>query len=252
MKTAILTIALALASALSALAQTVMRENSTVYFQTNVFLHDDPTNPLHQRLSFEGQEPLWVAASNQVVYYQSSEMTNAWLHARYLHATNAILPGYLPLAGGAMTGPLNMGGQDITNCKIFMSNIQAPYIASSPGNKSFALWSSDGVSRLSLTNSGSTSLAFELLNISSTAGYDAYLAGRAGSPVWANIPWSKIDGTNVWQGRVNDTEASRIAALPVSPMTFNSTSWLQSDGTNLFFVSTVPPGFTNALTTNTP
>jgi hypothetical protein len=35
-------------------------------------------------------------------------------------------------------------------------------------------------------------------------------------------------------------------------MILNSTSWLQSDGTNLFFVSTVPPGFTNALTTNTP
>lgn len=91
MKTAILTIALALASALSALAQTVMRENSTVYFQTNVFLHDDPTNPLHQRISVEGKEPLWVAASNQVVYYQSSAMTNASIHARYLYSTNATL-----------------------------------------------------------------------------------------------------------------------------------------------------------------
>lgn len=30
------------------------------------------------------------------------------------------------------------------------------------------------------------------------------------------------------------------------------TSWLESDGTNLFFISTVPPGFTNALTTNSP
>ena len=64
--------------------------------------------------------------------------------------------------------------------------------------------------------------------------------------------WQYYNYTNVWAGRVNDTEASRIAALPVSPMTFNSTSWLQSDGTNLFFVSTVPPGFTNALTTNAP
>jgi hypothetical protein len=29
-------------------------------------------------------------------------------------------------------------------------------------------------------------------------------------------------------------------------------AWIKTDGTNLFFVSTVPPGFTNALTTNTP
>jgi len=91
MKTAILTIALALASAFSALAQTVMRENSTVYFQTNVFLHDDPTNPLHQRISVEGKEPLWVAASNQVAYYQSGEMTNASIHARHLFSSNATL-----------------------------------------------------------------------------------------------------------------------------------------------------------------
>jgi hypothetical protein len=99
MKTAILTIALVLASALSALAQTVMRENSIVYYQTNVFLHDDGVNPLHQRISAEGQEPLWVAASNQVAYYQSSEMTNASIHARYLYSTNATLTGYLPLSG---------------------------------------------------------------------------------------------------------------------------------------------------------
>ena len=118
MKTAILTIALALASALSALAQTVMRENSTVYFKTNVFLHDDPTNPLHQRISVEGKEPLWVAASNKVAYYQSSEMTNASIHARYLYSTNATLinaninAGYL-----TMTGNLNMGGQSITNAQ---------------------------------------------------------------------------------------------------------------------------------------
>lgn len=66
MKTTILTIALALASALSALAQTVMRENSTVYFQTNVFLHDDPTNALHTRIvgnlrmwDGEGAVPVW-------------------------------------------------------------------------------------------------------------------------------------------------------------------------------------------------
>jgi hypothetical protein len=195
MKTAILTIALALASALSALAQTVMRENSTVYFQTNVFLHDDPTNPLHQRLSFEGQEPLWVAASNQVVYYQGGEITNASIHARYLYSTNATL---------AMTGNLNMGGKSITNI--------------------------------------------------STIGLSGGELGFSGNEVLyeGDSAWEYVTGTNVWQGRVNDAESSRIAALAVNPMIFNSTSWLQSDGTNLFFVSTVPPGFTNALTTNTP
>ena len=55
MKTTFLTIALAITSALSALAQAVMRENSTVYFQTNVYLHDDPTNALHTRISVEGR-----------------------------------------------------------------------------------------------------------------------------------------------------------------------------------------------------
>ena len=66
MKTAILTIALALVSALSALAQTVMRENSTVYFKTNVYLHDDSTNALHTRLNGmlrmfdqDGIPPVW-------------------------------------------------------------------------------------------------------------------------------------------------------------------------------------------------
>jgi hypothetical protein len=205
MKTAILTIALALASAFSALAQTVMRENSTVYFQTNVFLHDDPTNPLHQRLSFEGQEPLWVAASNQVAYYQSSEMTNASIHARYLYSTNATLinaninAGYL-----TMTGNLDMGGKSITNIST---------IGLQGGELSFS-------------------------------GNEVLYEGDSA--------WEYVTGTNVWLGRVGDAESSRIAALAVNPMIFNSTSWLQSDGTNLFFVSTVPPGFTNALTTNTP
>ena len=91
MKTTILTIALALASALSALAQTVMRENSTVYFKANVYLHDDPTNALHTRISVEGKEPLWVDASNQVVYYQGGKITNASIHAGYLYSTNATL-----------------------------------------------------------------------------------------------------------------------------------------------------------------
>ena len=219
MKTAILTIALALASALSALAQTVMRENSTVYFQTNVFLHDDPTNPLHQRLSFEGQEPLWVAASNQVVYYLNGEITNAWVHTRYLHATNFVFGGVtrtnwpqyatdtnaLDLAGTrAMTGNLDMGGKSIRNI--------------------------------------------------STIGLPGGELGFSGNEVLyeGDSAWEYVTGTNVWMGRVNDTEASRIAAMAVNPMIFNSTSWLESDGTNLFFVSTVPPGFTNALTTNTP
>ena len=110
MKTAILTIALALASALSALAQTVMRENSTVYFQTNVFLHDDPTNPLHQRISVEGKEPLWVAASNQVAYYQSGEMTNASIHARYLFSTNAHLIG-----ASITNGTIHAASLSVTN-----------------------------------------------------------------------------------------------------------------------------------------
>lgn len=97
MKTTILTIALVLASALSALAQTVMRENSTVYFKTNVYLHDDPTNALHTRISVEGMEPLWVAASNQVVYYLGGEFTNG-----NFHALNAVIEN-LSITGESMT-----------------------------------------------------------------------------------------------------------------------------------------------------
>lgn len=267
MKTAILTIALALASSLSALAQTVMRENSTVYFKTNVFLHDNPTSPLHQRISVEWQEPLWVAASNQVVYYQSSEMTNAWLHTRYLHATNFVFGGVartnwpqyatdtnaLDIAGTrAMTGNLNMGGKAIMNAVI--SGVVPTT------NYTYSIYD------LSLADTGSrTTLGGIMMKnpfgdgalFSQSSSVFYYFNGGEGNENMG-ILWQveNVSGpgpaTNVWRGRVNDTESSRIAALPVSPMTFNSTSWLQSDGTNLFFVSTVPPGFTNALTTNAP
>ena len=127
-------------------------------------------------------------------------------------ATNALLD----LAGTrAMTGNLNMGFNSITNVCQILGQPQSDLEIGIQGN---------------------------------------YLLRLGASEVlWNNVmAWEYDDDTNVWRGRVNDTEASRIAALPVSPMIFNSTSWLQSDGTNLFFVSTVPPGFTNALTTNTP
>lgn len=298
MKTAILTIALALASALSALAQTVMRENSTVYFQTNVFLHDDPTNPLHQRISVEGKEPLWVAASNQVAYYQSSEMTNASIHARYLYSTNATLinaninAGYL-----TMTGNLNMGKQGITN---------ATYISSIGGDipsnlvvkaGSAGLYGPDHVNGGNLLLSAGTPRGtgtmgrvvaqgvFDATNLTASTnlvvtttrsadirigpeygigksagipGKNLYLfasdagpAATAGSVVITAGSGGKY-GTNGVIELVGGVSMTGDLNMGGNRMIFNSTSWLQSDGTNLFFVSTVPPGFTNALTTNTP
>jgi len=124
MKTTILTIALALASALSALAQTVMRENSAVYFQTNVFLHDNPTNPLHQRISVEGQEPLWVAASNQVVYYLGGEITNAIIHADNINADQFLC------SGDAVFDQIEVGGNITGANSISATNISANAITS--------------------------------------------------------------------------------------------------------------------------
>lgn len=137
MKTAILTISLALASSISALAQTVMRENSTVYFQTNVYLHDDPTNALHTRISVEGMEPLWVAASNQVVYYLGGEITNAMIHADDIIAEqftctgdsilDAIeLGGILKMKGGIMEGAgyikaTNISANTITSDYVYLN-----------------------------------------------------------------------------------------------------------------------------------
>jgi hypothetical protein len=124
MKTTILTISLALASALSALAQTVMRENSTVYFKTNVYLHDDPTNPLHQRISVEGKEPLWVAASNEVVYYQGGEITNAIIHAGYINADQFLC------SGDAVFAQIEVGGNITGANSISATNISANTITS--------------------------------------------------------------------------------------------------------------------------
>lgn len=223
MKTAILTIALALASVLSALAQTVMRENSTVYFKTNVFLHDNPTNPLHQRISVEGQEPLWVAASNQVVYYQSSEMTNASIHARYLYSTNATL----------------------SNANIHAEVLLADVLNLTTG----------------MTFTASTVSSYT--NTIAATGLGNHLEIKAGDGSYPNVSGGDLlltPGTSggvhsqviVTRGRfeADIIKTEKIYITDADAPAFSS--WLQSDGTNLFFVSTVPPGFTNALTTNAP
>lgn len=289
MKTTILTIALALTSALSALAQTVMRENSTVYFQTNVFLHDDPTNPLHQRISVEGKEPLWVAASNQVAYYQSGEMTNASIHARYLYSTNATL---------TMTGNLNMGNQGITNAA-YISSIGGPIPSNLVVKAGSASWSgpSEHVNGGNLLLSAGTPRGTGTMGRVVAQGvFDATNLTASTNLVVTTTKWGNIrigpeygikksagnPGKNLYLFASDAGPSSTAGSVVITAgsggeygtdgkielvggvfmtgdlnmggnrMILNSTSWLESDGTNLFFVSTVPPGFTNALTTNTP
>lgn len=246
MKTAILTIALALASALSALAQTVMRENSTVYFQTNVFLHDNPTNPLHQRISVEGQEPLWVAASNQVVYYLGGSITNA-----KIHATNIVLAGYMNGGEWAITNLVYLETEEL--------NLGGISRASWPDS---TRWSTNAATTnidaggYSITNIGGGYLA-ELRGVGYSLQWstDEVYYGPLAYPAMNPYAWKYVDGTNVWYGRIRDVEVNRIneQGTPKYYFTGNTnSSWLESDGTNLFFVSTVYPGFTNALTTNSP
>ena len=245
MKTIALTL-IAAALALSAHAQTVMRENSIVYYQTNVFLHDDAVNPLHQRISVEGQEPLWVAASNQVVYYLGGEITNARVHAMYLYCTNATLIEPViesaKIGGVTRTNWPNDGITAETATNIAQAVVDAtPYVAYDDFGSTIS------VEIGSVAKPGVIVLAQPGANAPVgilAANSNIYSSGKAA--------WSFAGETNVWQGRVNDTEAARIAEMPTQMIIFNATSWIQSDGTNLFFVSTVSPGFTNALTTNVP
>ena len=323
MKTAILTIALVLASAFSALAQTVMRENSTVYFQTNVYLHDNPTNPLHQRISVEGQEPLWVAASNQVVYYLGGEITNASIHAQYLYTTNATLtnanihasalrsdthiPTYITPSSVSYgmrwqgdAGIHNKFGPDggifyaspYNSPTWFMMNTTTQHYwgVGLGGIVSNALtFTKDGLGMISPFRIAGTNMGIGLLQVeavlnlttgltftaSTIQGYTNMIAAmvrgqhleiKAGDGTYPTVSGGNIlltPGTTgpansrvkVTRGtfEANDILTDKVglskAGLPGSEVT---TSWLQSDGTNLFFISTVPPGFTNALTTNAP
>lgn len=126
---------------------------------------------------------------------------------------------------GGIVGATITGGTVTTNAGVLafaveggggetsMTNVVAPFTAGPPGVKSFALWASDGVSKLSLSNSSANSAAFAFLSLTPTPGVDSFILGRAGSPVWTNIPWTRIDETNIWAGRINDTESARIAAL---------------------------------------
>lgn len=334
MKTAILTIALALASSLSALAQTVMRENSTVYFQTNVFLHDDPTNPLHQRISVEGMEPLWVAASNQVVYYLGGEFTNG-----NFHASNAVIEN-LSITGGSMTLAQDVKSREATSVgeygaalglntvaghcgaafgqgaeanewgAAFGLNTEAGGRGAAFGQSSISsTWgfsagrraigdigsftfadSEDAVfDRTGFTNtfniraSGGTMIVSPTLNLTTgltfiattISGYTniiqanqlgAHLMISAAEGIYPNIKGGNLllnpgsqgpthSRVKVLRGifEANDIKAKRVGLTEGgSPGSEVLTTWIESDGTNLFFVSTVPPGFTNALTTNTP
>ena len=310
MKTAILTIALALASSLSALAQTVMRENSTVYFKTNVYLHDDPTNALHTRISAEGMEPLWVAASNQVAYYQSGEMTNASIHARYLFSTNAYLGAlkfeylypYSTEYGIRWEGEAGIHNKFGNDGKIFFAS---PYNSGTwwimntrtqhwwgvgESGISNALWfTKNGLHMTNPYRINSTNvdigISGSVASMRLTAGMNINASVEAG---WTNTISSMSDGQSVsivaadsigtsphagsilltpgirfgtvakvkiTRGRLeaDEIKADKIGlAYVVTPGGELLSAWLQSDGTNLFFVSTVGTGFTNALTTNTP
>lgn len=322
MKTTILTIALALASALSALAQTVMRENSTVYFQTNVFLHDDPTNALHTRISVEGQEPLWVAASNQVAYYQSGEMTNASVHARYLYSTNATLtnanihasalrsdthiPTYITPSTTAYgmrwqgdAGIHNKFGSDggifyaspynsstwylmntttqhywgvglggiVSNALTFTKDglgMMSPYRINATNTDIGVLHNYHNMRVTSGLTISATAVANETNTIAASGDGQNLLikAGDSGAATSAGHiyltpgnqfgQYAKVIVTHgIFQA--NDILIDKVGLSKAgSPGSEVATSWLQSDGTNLFFVSTVSPGFTNALTTNSP
>jgi len=201
MKTAILTISLALASAFSALAQTVMRENSIVYYQTNVFLHDDAVNPLHHRISNEA-DPVFVGSA---AYSITTNMTTNWNRLLDIYSVNSGMGVYKFIGGN-----VEYGAQLMYQTSTNESDI-ATYYSAEVGyeevSDEFALFSFRGQ--------------------------------------YPTMYWE-------WRGRINDTEASRIKAIPTNTIILTQTSRLYSDGTNLFFVSTVSPGFTNALTTNSP
>lgn len=223
MKTTILTIALALTSAFSALAQTVMRENSTVYFKTNVYLHDDPTNALHTRISVEGKEPLWVAASNQVAYYQSGEMTNASIHARYLYSTNATL----------------------LNANIHATALNAQNIHLG-GNKYYEKPYPECIEMLNEGDSSSTYIfapSRDMADLRQNIPINPYFF-----PIWLG----GIKGDGIVSSNGTLAVESNLVVGSGEIRLGSDNAWIKTDGTNLFFVSTVSHGFTNALTTNTP
>jgi len=321
MKTAILIIAIMLTMIEAAWADPpVQQQYAIVYFQTNVFLHDDATNPLHQRISVE---PLWVAASNQVAYYQSSEMTNASIHARYLYSTNAILsnanihakvlladlltPTYISpsttdygIRWEGDAGIHNKFGADgrifyaspYNSATWFMMNTTTQHYwgVGLGGIVSNSLtFTKDGLGmtspfRIVGTNTGIGLLESEAsinlttgmtLTATTVVGYTneikanrkgAHLSISAANGSYPTVPGGHLLLTPVSDGpnnsRVKVTrgifEADEIKTVKMglaqvgSPGSEVLSAWLQSDGTNLFFVSTVSPGFTNALTTNSP
>lgn len=311
MKTTILTIALALASAFSALAQTVMRENSTVYFQTNVYLHDDPTNALHTRISVEGMEPLWVAASNQVVYYLGGEITNAMIHAddiiaeQFTCKADAVIDGIdlnggLTMYGGIMTGAgyinaTNISANNISSKWVYIDGsldvtediVMRSGILDFTSNSCYIHMGSNNIYTVGTIDARTAQV--ERVEISDSLYFDDTMYLKSGGIELGKndgIPGSSLDhsycfvfnghaysqppdttadgqavfltpgGFRVIGGSGITLDSGNVTAdgVIIDKVYFGTTnrSWLKSDGTNLFFISTVPPGFTNALTTNAP
>ena len=229
MKTAILTIALALASALSALAQTVMRENSTVYFKTNVFLHDDPTNALHTRIS---------VAYGWGDHAEAGYLTSYW--------TNNIDAGDVEIYNLNQLGVGLITGQGGTG------RIISPYDGEFRGAWNFV---TDELTVNGLIVHGGATNSFirpdggtNTISFDETGNMIVAVDGAAAMTISTN---GNV-GIGISGGRLeaDEIKADKIVLATVGQQGFEA--WLRSDGTNLFFVSTVPPGFTNALTANAP
>lgn len=248
MKTTILTIALALASAVSALAQTVMRENSTVYFKTNVYLHDDPTNALHTRIyTVEG----WGDHAEEG-YLTSLWTNNIDANDMEIYDLNKLGVGLITGQGGTGRGIYPHYGEfhGAWNFQTDEPTVKGSRISllQTPATDTNSYIRPDG---------GTNTISFDvdgnmIVAVDGSPALTISPAGDVGVGVTPSAGFSLRTDASFYAG--GQVRAGSYVMAGNGQVFLNSagTSWLQSDGTNLFFVSTVPPGFTNALTTNTP
>lgn len=281
----------------------VEKNDSIVYFGTNVFLLDNTNTPLHIRLQGFAAQDYWtngiaVSATNTAeeivelfvqregwqgkigIYDPTNGIYRLYPHdgivkgsyttnppislwdgrygnwiGGYSNATKTVYASNLVLTGDGLA----VLGRDVKS-KLATS---VGICGASFGNNTIA---GDYGAVFGLINTaGDYGAAFGRNTISGESGaaFGRRAIGASGSFVFAdnyNVYFDRTNYPNSFNVRASGGTYFATPELVVTGavtatkfyLRTNNSAWLQSDGTNLFFISTVSPGFTNALTTNTP
>ena len=264
---------------------------SITYMKTNLYLADDTNTPVHTRLNTLNLAAAWTNGLRASVTNTIEEIVEVFIEKEgwqgklgIYDPTNGLYRLY-PHDGiikGSYTNdpPVSLwdghdgnwlGGYSNSASTLYASNLVLT------GNGPTVL--ARDVMNMSAFSVGEYGVAFgyeptaraygAAFGHQPQAGEYGFSAGRyaintnVGSFVFADSTFYDFDrdpypnsfSVRASGGTYFDTPEMVVTGAVTATMFYlrtDKSSWLYSDGTNLFFVSTVSPGFTNALTTNAP